>query len=103
VVPATLCGYVLGGVVAYVLIVGTHLKAFSLTLGQASDLLLVALVGFCVTYTIMVLLVDHWRTPYLLAQIVTSLVAMFFNIHAQSTVDFWVRGRILRKVYQRGH
>ncbi|MFM9154417.1 MAG: GtrA family protein [Methylocystis sp.] len=31
------------------------------------------------TYTLMVLLVDHWRTPYLLAQIVTSLVAMFLT------------------------
>jgi putative flippase GtrA len=79
VVPATLCGYVLGGVVAYVFNRRHTFKSVQSHARAGFRFTLVALVGFCVTYTIMVLLVDHWRTPYLLAQIVTSLVAMFLT------------------------
>lgn len=78
-VPATLCGYVLGGGVAYVFNRRHTFKSAQYHARVGFRFTLVALAGFCVTYVLMVLLVDHWRAPYLLAQIVTSLVAMFLT------------------------
>jgi len=88
-VPATLCGYVLGGVVAYVFNRRHTFKSAQSHARAGLRFALVALVGFCLTYLFMVLLVDHWRAPYLLAQIFTSLVAMFLTFTLNR---FWTFG-----------
>mgnify|MGYP003339234806 FL=1 len=58
-VPATLCGYVLGGVVAYVFNRRHTFKSAQSHARAGLRFALVALVGFCLTYLFMVLLVDH--------------------------------------------
>ena len=76
-VPATLCGYVVGGVVAY-LLNRRHTFASDRPHAEATwRFALVAFVGFCVTYVLMSLFVDRWGAPYLPAQVVTTVFAMF--------------------------
>lgn len=76
-VPATLCGYVAGGVVAY-LLNRRHTFASDRPHEEAGWRFgLVAFVGFCVTFALMSLFVDRWGAPYLPAQIVTTVLAMF--------------------------
>jgi putative flippase GtrA len=76
-VPATLCGYVVGGVIAYILN-RRHVFVSERPHSEAAwRFALVAFVGFCVTYVLMSLFVDRWGAPYLPAQLVTTVVAMF--------------------------
>ncbi|PPD45780.1 MAG: polysaccharide synthesis protein GtrA [Methylocystis sp.] len=76
-VPATLCGYVAGGVVAYVLN-RRHTFASERPHEEAGwRFALVAFAGFCVTYALMSLFVERWGAPYLPAQLVTTVLAMF--------------------------
>ncbi len=76
-VPATLCGYVAGGVVAYALN-RRHTFASERPHHEATwRFALVAFVGFCVTYALMSLFVERWGAPYLPAQVVTTALAMF--------------------------
>ncbi|MGJ0451756.1 MAG: GtrA family protein [Methylocystis sp.] len=76
-VPATLCGYVVGGVVAY-LLNRRHTFASDRPHSEATwRFALVAFAGFCVTYALMSLFVDRWAAPYLPAQMVTTVLAMF--------------------------
>ncbi len=76
-VPSTLCGYVVGGVVAY-LLNRRHTFASDRPHSEATwRFALVAFAGFCVTYALMSLFVDRWAAPYLPAQMVTTVLAMF--------------------------
>lgn len=76
-VPATLVGYVIGGVVAYILN-RRHVFASDRSHMEAGwRFALVAFAGFCVTYVLMSLFVERWGAPYLPAQLVTTVVAMF--------------------------
>jgi putative flippase GtrA len=76
-VPATLCGYAVGGVVAY-LLNRRHTFASDRPHAEATwRFALVAFAGFCVTYVLMSLFVDRWGAPYLPAQVVTTVLAMF--------------------------
>lgn len=76
-VPATLCGYVAGGVVAY-LLNRRHTFASDRPHEEAGWRFgLVAFVGFCLTYLLMSLFVERWGAPYLAAQVVTTILAMF--------------------------
>ena len=76
-VPATLIGYVGGGVIAYALN-RRHTFASDRPHREAGWRFgLVALVGFCVTYALMTLFVERMRAPYLPAQVVTTILAMF--------------------------
>lgn len=78
-VPATLAGYVVGGVVAYTLN-RRHTFASARAHAEAGWRFAVAAsAGFCVTFGLMSLFVEVWRAPYLLAQIVTSIIAMFMT------------------------
>ncbi len=75
--PATLCGYVVGGVVAYVLN-RRHTFASDRSHAEAGwRFALTAFLGFCVTYVLMSLFVERLGAPYLLAQAITTLIAMF--------------------------
>jgi len=77
VVPATLWGYIVGGIVAYVLN-RRHVFASDRPHREAGwRFALVAFVGFCITYVLMSLFVERWGAPYLPAQTVTTVVAMF--------------------------
>lgn len=76
-VPATLCGYVVGGGVAYLL---NRRHTFESERPHAEAtwrFALVAFAGFCVTYALMSLFVDRWGAPYLPAQMVTTVLSMF--------------------------
>jgi putative flippase GtrA len=76
-VPATLCGYVVGGVIAYILN-RRHVFASERPHAEATwRFALVAFAGFCVTYALMSLFVDRWGAPYLPAQGGTTVAAMF--------------------------
>jgi putative flippase GtrA len=76
-VPATLCGYVAGGGVAYALN-RRHTFASDRSHAEAGwRFALVAFAGFCVTYLLMSYFVERLGAPYLPAQLVTTVLAMF--------------------------
>jgi putative flippase GtrA len=76
-VPATLCGYVAGGLVAYWLN-RRHTFASARPHAEAGWRFgLVAFAGFCVTFLLMSLFVDRLGAPYLPAQLATTVMAMF--------------------------
>ena len=76
-VPATLCGYAVGGLIAYFLN-RRHTFASERPHAEATwRFALVAIAGFSVTYALMSLFVDRWGAPYLPAQMVTTVLAMF--------------------------
>ncbi|QGM98608.1 GtrA family protein [Methylocystis parvus] len=76
-VPATLCGYVVGGIVAY-LLNRRHTFASDRPHAEAGWRFgLVAFAGFCVTYLLMSLFVNRFGAPYLPAQVATTVSAMF--------------------------
>ncbi len=78
-VPATLAGYVFGGVVAYALN-RRHTFASGRAHAEAGwRFAMVAFAGFCLTYVLMSLLVDRLGAPYLPAQLATSIIAMFMT------------------------
>ena len=78
-VPATLHGYVVGGVVSYLL---NRRHTFVSDRSHADAgwrFALVAFAGFCVTFAIMRLFVDLWGAPYLPAQVATTVLVMFMT------------------------
>lgn len=76
-VPATLCGYLVGGVIGY-LLNRRHTFASDRPHAEAGwRFALVTFVGFCITYVLMTLFVVRMGLPYLPAQVVTTLLAMF--------------------------
>ncbi len=78
-VPATLCGYIVGGVVSYALN-RRHTFASDRPHQEATwRFALVAFLGFCLTYAFMHLFVDKLEAPYLPAQMVTTVLIMFVS------------------------
>lgn len=78
-VPATLVGYVAGGVVAYGLN-RRHTFASDRPHEEAMwRFALVALFGFCVTFVLMSAFVDRLGSPYLPAQALTTVITMFMT------------------------
>jgi putative flippase GtrA len=76
-VPATLCGYVAGGVVAYVLN-RRHTFASDRRHAEAGwRFAATAFLGSCITYALMSLFVEKFGAPYLPSQLVTTILAMF--------------------------
>lgn len=76
-VPATLCGYVAGGAVAYVLN-RRHTFASDRPHAEAGwRFAATAFLGFCITFLLMSLFVERLGAPYLLSQLVTTVLAMF--------------------------
>jgi len=76
-VPATLCGYLVGGVIGY-LLNRRHTFASDRPHAEAGwRFALVTIVGFCITYALMTLFVVRMALPYLPAQLVTTILAMF--------------------------
>ncbi len=89
-VPATLVGYVAGGVVSYRLN-RRHTFDSQRPHGEASwRFALVAFLGFCITFLLMSLFVNRFNAPYLPAQIVTTVMVMFVSFFANK---LWTFGR----------
>jgi putative flippase GtrA len=87
-VPATLAGYVGGGVVSYLL--NRHLT-------YASDrphaeagwrFAVVAFVGFLLTWGFMEVFTSWWALPYLPAQLVTTGIVLFWSFLAHKLWTF---------------
>jgi putative flippase GtrA len=88
VVPATLLGYVIGGVVNYNL---NRRHTFDSDRPHAEAgwrFAAVATVGFFLTWGLMRLLVENWGAPYIPAQIFTSLLVMVWNFAANRAWTF---------------
>lgn len=87
-VPATLAGYVVGGLVSYVLS-RRHVFESARSHGEAGGrFALVAGVGFLLTYGAMHLMVDRFGAPYLPAQIVTTGLVMGWSFLAHKLWTF---------------
>lgn len=85
-VPCSLLGYCCGGLVSYQLN-RSHTFASNRPHGEAVwRFAAVALVGFLLTLLFMSVLVDGWRSPYLLAQAATTGTVMVWNYIANR---FW--------------
>lgn len=88
-VPATLCGYVAGGALSYALS-RSHVFSTERTHADAGwRFVIVAGVGFCLTWIFMHLLVDRWSAPYLPAQVATTGLVMIWSFLAHK---FWTFG-----------
>lgn len=88
-VPATLIGFVAGGIVSY-LLNRRHTFSSDRPHHEAGwRFLIVSLVGFGLTFAIMALLVDRLGAPYLPAQALTTLIVMGWNFLANK---FWTFG-----------
>ncbi len=92
-VPATLVGYVFGGVVSYKLNRRHTFDSDRPHVEAGWRFALVALLGFCVTYLLMSLFVNRLGAPYLPAQIVTTVLAMFVTFLVNT---LWTFGRAAR-------
>lgn len=89
-VPATLVGYVAGGLVSY-LLNRRHVFASERPHQEAGwRFAVVAGVGFLITYAAMRLLVETAHAPYLPAQLLTTLLVMGWSFLAHK---FWTFGR----------
>lgn len=91
-VTAALAGYSTGGTVSYVL---NRRHVFHSTAPHeiaASRFATVAAAGFGLTYLLMSFFVQKAHVPYLLAQIATTCLVMFFNFAAHRMWTFHHRG-----------
>ncbi len=91
-VPATLLGFVAGGVVSYAL---NRRFTFDATRSHAAAgwrFVLIAAAGFVATYALMSLFVERWGLPYLPAQVVTTLAVMALTFSGHKLWSFRDRG-----------
>jgi putative flippase GtrA len=88
-VPATLAGYVAGGIVSY-LLNRRHTYRSDRPHAEAGwRFAVVALVGFLLTGVFMHLFVTRWGAPYLPAQLVTTGIVLVWSFAAHK---FWTFG-----------
>jgi putative flippase GtrA len=87
-VPATLQGYVVGGVVSYLLNRRHTFESDRSHVEAGWRFALVAFAGFCVTFAAMRLGVDVWGAPYLPAQILTTVLVMFITFGVNKAWTF---------------
>jgi putative flippase GtrA len=87
-VPATLLGFVAGGVVSYVL---NRRFTFDATRSHGAAgwrFALIAAAGFLATFALMSLFVERMALPYLPAQIVTTLIVMALTFSGHKLWSF---------------
>jgi putative flippase GtrA len=87
-VPATLAGYLAGGGVSYVLNRRHTFQSERPHEQAVWRFVLVAGVGFCLTYVLMALFVEVIHAPYLPAQVLTTGVVMFWSYIANRVWTF---------------
>ncbi len=78
-VPATLHGYVVGGIVSYLLNRRHTFDSDRSHFEAGWRFAMVAFAGFCLTFATMRLGVDTLGAPYLPAQILTTIMVMFMS------------------------
>jgi putative flippase GtrA len=87
-VPAALAGYSGGGIVSY-LLNRRHVFRSNRPHDEAvTRFVIVAAVGFGLTYLFMLLLVQKAGVPYVLAQMVTTAIVLFWNFAAHKMWTF---------------
>lgn len=90
-VPATLAGYIFGGIVSYILN-RRHTYQSDRPHEEAGwRFAVVACVGFVITYGLMTEFVDRWALPYLPAQIVTTGIVLVWSFFAHKFWSFGAR------------
>ena len=90
-VPATLCGYVAGGLVSYVLNRRHTYRSERPHQEAVWRFILVAGVGFLLTWAVMHILVDRWSLPYLPAQFLTTGLVLIWSFSAHKWWTFGER------------
>ena len=87
-VPSALLGYCCGGFLSYALN-RRHTFRSDRPHGEAVwRFAVVAGVGFLITFALMALLVDRWHVPYLVAQVLTTGLVMFWTFAANRAWTF---------------
>jgi putative flippase GtrA len=81
-VPATLAGYIVGGVVSYVLNRRATYRSDRPHREATWRFAVVAFVGFLLTWFLMQQFESHTRVPYLLAQVLTTGVVLVWSFVA---------------------
>ncbi len=87
-VPATLAGFVGGGIVSYVM---NRRFTFETTRSHGAAgwrFALVALAGFFATWGLMTLFVEYWGLPYLPMQVVTTLIVVIITFTGHKFFSF---------------
>ncbi|MBV8963056.1 MAG: GtrA family protein [Hyphomicrobiales bacterium] len=87
-VPATLCGYVAGGLVSYVLNRRHTYRSERPHQEAVWRFAIVAGVGFLLTWAAMHLLVERWTLPYLPAQFLTTGLVLIWSFSAHKWWTF---------------
>lgn len=88
VIPATLVGYVLGGLVSYGL---NRVVTFAATRSHMEAgwrFAIVAGVGFFLTWGLMGLFHGRWAIPYLIAQVITTGIVLVWSFLAHKYWSF---------------
>jgi putative flippase GtrA len=87
-VPAALAGYSAGGTVSYVLNRRHVFRSNRPHEEAVTRFIIVVTVGFGLTYLFMLLLAQKARLPYLLAQMMTTGIVLFWNFAAHKMWTF---------------
>ena len=87
-VPATLCGYLVGGVVSYALNRRHTYRSDRPHHEAVWRFATVAAIGFLITFAVMHVLVDRLALPYLLAQLFTTGIVLVWSFAAHKWWTF---------------
>ncbi len=87
-VPATLCGYLGGGLVSYVLNRRHTYQSERRHREAVWRFVVVACVGFALTWAVMHVLVERWDVPYLPAQLLTTGIVLSWSFSAHKWWTF---------------
>jgi putative flippase GtrA len=87
-VPATLVGYVCGGIVSYILNRRHTYQSTRPHVEATWRFAAVAAVGFCLTWLCMYVLNERFGLEYLFAQIITTLIVMVWSFGAHKWFTF---------------
>lgn len=87
-VPATLCGYLGGGLVSYVLNRRHTYRSERRHREAVWRFIVVAGVGFLLTWAVMHVLVERWSLPYLTAQLLTTGIVLIWSFSAHKWWTF---------------
>jgi putative flippase GtrA len=91
-VPATLCGYLGGGLVSYALNRRHTYRSDRPHQEAVWRFAIVAGIGFLITWAVMCLLVDRWSLPYLPAQLLTTGIVLTWSFTAHKWWTFREHG-----------
>ncbi|MFI5014732.1 MAG: GtrA family protein [Hyphomicrobiales bacterium] len=97
-VPATLCGYLGGGLVSYALNRRHTYRSERPHQEAVWRFAAVAGVGFLITWAVMHLLVDRWSLPYLPAQLLTTGIVLIWSFSAHKWWTFGEKGSASKTV-----